>query len=305
MKHFFPMLLFLLAFLPCLYGGDGSQYKQIERYVLGPFKLPPLDKWDKNFMRTNEEAFIRRLGMTHDEFSAVIIEQYKKTYMEPSNHLHRVLTRLLPNLTDTNTIPFVRAILADDAQTAYWGDALYILARRGEDDDFEWFRKQVFDNRLEDGQRGLFYAGCRHRFSGEIVKPDPYTSFRGNPRYEILREALEKEPSWDARMQIDMLFNGSLKGWRTSEEREILLRRWLAEFEGQGAGRVVTNLLKEQAKARETGDTMVYCERPPYRAPSPEEVEQQKKKSAEERAARMQTPYEGPLVVDMDEQDEQ
>ncbi len=146
MKHFFPMLLFLLAFLPCLYGGDGSQYKQIERYVLGPFKLPPLDKWDKNFMRTNEEAFIRRLGMTHDEFSAVIIEQYKKTYMEPSNHLYRVLTMLLPSLSDTNTVPFVRSILADKTQKNYWGAALYVLAQRGVNDDFGWFRKQLAED---------------------------------------------------------------------------------------------------------------------------------------------------------------
>ena len=303
MKPLFAIFLFSLVVIPCLHGEDSSPYARIEQYVLAPPKFPPLDQWKGDFMKAGTDAFIRRLGMTHDEFSAVIIEQYGKSYGEPSNHLYRVLTMLLPRLTDTNTVPFVRSILADKDQKDYWGAALYILAQRGEEEDFGWFQGQLSSDWLDEGLREQFYLGCRTRLSLEIEKPDPYSSFTGNPCYDALKDALEKESSLNTRMQIDTLFDDYLKGWRASEEREILLRRWLAESEGQYISKVIGIRLKKLATAREKGDTLVVCERPPRKDPSPEEVERRMKKAREERAARMQKLYDGPLVVEMDEDD--
>lgn len=299
--------LFLIPFLWAfpLNADVERPYNLIEQYALTPPLLPPIDKWRGNFMKENELEFVRKLRMTHDEFAAVIIEEYNRSRGTSSNHIGRVMTMLLPNLTDTNTLPFVRFILADEEQRGFWGEALYVLGWRGELQDFNWFQENVLKQRLDSGHRRLFYLACCSRFGWEIMNPDPYPSFEGNPCYDTLKAALGSEPNLPIRMEIDAMFDKFLKGWRTSEERESLLRRWLLESEGQNVCKVVKSRLKSLAKARENGDTMVYCERPPHKAPSPEEMARRDKKAKEEMEARMRTPYEGPLVVDMDEQDEQ
>lgn len=286
-----------------LYADVERPYNLIERYVLAPPLLPPIDKWRGNFMKENEYAFIRKLHMTHDEFAAVIIEEYKRSHGMSSNHIGRVMTMLLPNLSDTNTLPFVRSILADEKQRGFWGEALYVLGWRGGSMDFTWFQENASEHRFDSGHRRLFYLACCSRFGWEIMNPEPYPSFEGNPCYDTLKAALESESELPIRMEIDDMFDKCLKGWRISAERESLLLRWLSESEGQDVYRVLRSRLKGLSKARETGETMVVCERPPYKAPSPEEVAQRDKKAKEEMEARMRTPYEGPLVVDMEEEE--
>ena len=99
------------------------------------------------------------------------------------------------------------------------------------------------------------------------------------------------------------MFDSFLKGWRLSEERLSLLQRWLAESEGSNIHRVLERRTKDLAKARKAGDSMVYCERPPRREPTPEESERRRKEAAAARAERELHPYEGPLIVDMDEEE--
>lgn len=285
--------------------GESSLFAELDRFVGLPPILPPLGVPRENWVKNSELAFAKRLGLSEENFAKTIIDYYKtRKDGNDTNNIHKVLL-ILSDLTDTNTVPFVRSILIDKVQKEYWGAALYILARRGSEEDFGWFQRQLSSDWLDEGLRTRFYQGCCTRLGWEVEHPAPYPSFKGNPCYDALKEALEIESSLNTRMQIDTMFDYSLKGWRTSDERENLLRRWLAESEGQDINRVVGDRLKRLAKARKKGDTMVVCERPHRKDPSPEEVERQKKKAAEERAARMQTPYEGPLVIDMDELDEQ
>lgn len=300
MKLFFLLIPFLFVFP--LSADMESHYAQMEQYVLAPPRFPPIDKLGGNFMKENELAFVKRLGMTHDEFSAVIIQEYNRSRGTASNHIGRVMTMLLPSLSDTNTVPFVRSILSDEGQRAFWGEALYVLGWRGDVQDFSWFRERVAQHRLDRGLRNLFYLACRSRFGWEVVRPDPYPSFAGNPCYDTLKAALESEPELDIRMDIDAMFDNSLKGWRLSEERLSLLQRWLAESEGADIHSVLERRMKDLAKARKDGDSMVYCERPPRGEPTLEESERRRKEAAAARAERELHPYEGPLVVDMDEE---
>ncbi len=52
---------------------------------------------------------------------------------------------------------------------------------------------------MDEGLRSQFYLGCEKRLFFEIDKPNAYTSFQGNPCYDVLKEALGKEFSLNTR----------------------------------------------------------------------------------------------------------
>ena len=208
---------------------------------------------------------------------------------------------LLSYCSDTNTMPFLFQSLSDKPYEPISETIMYVIGQRTTTDEIESLNTLLSSAAIEEKGRKRLYDGLVTRMAREVASPQPYKSFSKECWYVLLFNSLHSELNLSLRLQIDNGLDRYLKGWRISEERLELLRSWQNEpLVPDESLRLLGLRIAALHEARKTGNDRVACEWKPRKISSGD-LDKMKQKAEALRNAPPPPPYEGPLVVDMED----
>ena len=297
----FLLLLYPLVFLLPLCAEETSFSSELVSFVNAPSAFPTLGTSAYNTHRQSIESFLNRFNLSEDAFSRQLIAYFESLTGHESNKSKSRVIVLMSNLADTNSIPFLLEVLNDSHQKAIWRQALYTLGKRGSGNEYKIITEKMVSGLFATDVRKGFYTGCINRMGWEVTEALNYQSFSGRIWYDVLFDGLKSESDIGLRLQIDNGLDRYLKGWRTSEERLELLRSWQNEpLVPEESLRLLGLRIAALHEARKTGNDRVACEWKPRKISS-EDLDKMKQQAEALRNAPPPPPYEGPLVVDMED----
>ena len=221
-------------------------------------------------------AFLDSRGIGEDEFSRGILNFAKGKFRDNDTSRASQSLMFLRNLSDTNTVPWIRNFVSDPSNANRLSSVLYLYAIRGDKDDFNLIMGLMQTTTISVSARKDLYRGCNFRVANDVKEPNDYRQYGSCCWYPFLRKMLEQEEDFSLRIAIDDIFASQLKGWRYSEERKDIFSSWL-HGDLNSRDREFTQFLIMQIDEgirNGNADDRVLCEIKP-RVLTPEEIEKQ------------------------------